>query len=44
MIEAPSLLSISLTSRAADKPESAIEDQDADFVFKFVSHKSCRYY
>lgn len=40
MIEHPSLLSIPLTSIAEGK---AIEDQDADFVFKFISCRICGY-
>jgi predicted nucleic-acid-binding Zn-ribbon protein len=43
MIEHPSLLSMPLTSRTADKAKAAIEDQDADFVFKFISCKNCGY-
>jgi predicted nucleic-acid-binding Zn-ribbon protein len=43
MIEQPSLLSMPLTSRAADKSKAAIEDQDADFVFKFISCRNCGY-
>lgn len=44
MIEHPSLLSMPLTSsRAADESKAAIEDQDADFVFKFASCKNCGY-
>jgi predicted nucleic-acid-binding Zn-ribbon protein len=30
-------------SRAADKSKAAIEDQDADFVFKFISCRNCGY-
>ena len=43
MIEHPSFLSIPLTSRSkiAEKSKTAIEDQDADFVFKFVSCRKC---
>jgi hypothetical protein len=43
MIDHPSLLSMPLTSRAADNSKAAIEDQDADFVFKFVSCRNCGY-
>lgn len=43
MIEHPSLLSMPLTSRDADKSKVAIEDQDADFVFKFISCRNCGY-
>ena len=43
MIEHPSLLSLPLTSRDTDKSEVAIEDQDADFVFKFISCRNCGY-
>ncbi len=45
MIEHPSFLSIPFTSssKAAEKSKTAIEDQDADFVFKFFSCKSCGY-
>ncbi|HEU4822925.1 MAG TPA: hypothetical protein VFS97_05825 [Nitrososphaeraceae archaeon] len=43
MIEHPSLLSMPLTSRDTDKSKVAIEDQDADFVFKFISCRNCRY-
>src|SRR3712207_4343388 len=45
MIEHPSFLSVPYTSRstAAEKSKTAIEDQDADFVFKFFSCKSCGY-
>jgi predicted nucleic-acid-binding Zn-ribbon protein len=43
MIEHPSPLSIPLTSRAADKAKKAIDDQDADLVFKFTSCKNCDY-
>ena len=42
MIEHPSLLSMPFTS-AADKSKAAIEDQDADFVFKFISCRNCGY-
>jgi predicted nucleic-acid-binding Zn-ribbon protein len=40
MIEHPSLLSMPLTSSAEGK---AIEDQDADFIFKFISCRICGY-
>jgi hypothetical protein len=43
MIEHPSLLSMPLTSRDADKSKVTIEDQDADFVFKFISCRNCGY-
>ena len=43
MIEHPSLLSMPLTSRVADKSKAAVEDQDADFVFNFVSCRNCGY-
>ncbi len=45
MIEHPSFLSMPYTSRskAAEKTKTAIEDQDADFVFKFFSCKRCGY-
>jgi predicted nucleic-acid-binding Zn-ribbon protein len=45
MIEHPSFLSIPYTSRSkgAEKSKTAIEDQDADFVFKFFSCKRCGY-
>lgn len=43
MIEHPSLLSMPLTSRDTDKSKVAIEDQDAGFVFKFISCRNCRY-
>jgi predicted nucleic-acid-binding Zn-ribbon protein len=45
MIEHPSFLSMPLTSRSkiAEKAKTAIEDQDADFVFKFISCKNCGY-
>lgn len=43
MVEHPSFLSIPFTSRSkiAEKSKTAIEDQDADFVFKFVSCRKC---
>ena len=40
MIKHPSLLSMPLTSSAEGK---AIEDQDADFIFKFTSCRICGY-
>jgi predicted nucleic-acid-binding Zn-ribbon protein len=45
MIEHPSFLSMPFTSRSkiAEKSKTAIEDQDADFVFKFVSCRKCGY-
>jgi len=43
MIEHPSLLSVPLTSSDADKSNVAIEDQDADFIFKFISCRNCGY-
>jgi predicted nucleic-acid-binding Zn-ribbon protein len=45
MVEHPSFLSIPFTSRSkiAEKSKIAIEDQDADFVFKFVSCRKCGY-
>jgi predicted nucleic-acid-binding Zn-ribbon protein len=45
MIEHPSFLSIPFTSssKIAEKSKTAIEDQDADFVFKFVSCRKCGY-
>jgi predicted nucleic-acid-binding Zn-ribbon protein len=45
MAEHPSFLSIPFTSRSkiAEKSKTAIEDQDADFVFKFVSCRKCGY-
>jgi predicted nucleic-acid-binding Zn-ribbon protein len=43
MVEHPSFLSIPFTSRSkiAEKLKTAIEDQDADFVFKFLSCRKC---
>jgi predicted nucleic-acid-binding Zn-ribbon protein len=43
MVEHPSFLSMPFTSRSkiAEKLKTAIEDQDADFVFKFVSCRKC---
>ena len=45
MVEHPSFLSMPFTSRSkiAEKSKTAIEDQDADFVFKFVSCRKCGY-
>ena len=45
MVEHPSLLSIPLTSNSkiAEKSRTSIEDQDADFVFKFISCTRCGY-
>ena len=45
MIKHLSFLSIPYTSRSkgAEKSKTAIEDQDADFVFKFLSCKRCGY-
>lgn len=45
MVEHPSFLSVPYTSRskAAEKSKTAIEDQDAAFVFKFLSCKRCGY-
>ena len=45
MVEHPSFLSIPFTSRSkiAEKLKTAIEDQDADFVFRFVSCRTCGY-
>jgi predicted nucleic-acid-binding Zn-ribbon protein len=45
MVEHPSFLSIPFTSRSkiAEKLKTAVEDQDADFVFKFVSCRKCGY-
>jgi predicted nucleic-acid-binding Zn-ribbon protein len=45
MIEHPSFLSVPFTSssKIAEKSKTAIEDQDADFIFKFVSCKTCGY-
>jgi predicted nucleic-acid-binding Zn-ribbon protein len=43
MLEHPSFLSMPFTSssKTAEKIKTAIEDQDADFVFKFVSCTRC---
>jgi predicted Zn-ribbon and HTH transcriptional regulator len=43
MIEHPSFLSMPLTSpsKTAEKLNTAIEDQDANFVFRFVSCRKC---
>jgi predicted nucleic-acid-binding Zn-ribbon protein len=45
MIEHPSFLSVTLTSRSkiAEKVKTAIEDQDADFVFKSISSRNRAY-
>jgi predicted nucleic-acid-binding Zn-ribbon protein len=45
MVEHPSFLSMPFTSRSktAERLKTAIEDQDADFVFKFVSCRKCGY-
>jgi predicted nucleic-acid-binding Zn-ribbon protein len=45
MAEHPSFLSIPLTSNSkiAEKSKTSIEDQDADFVFKFISCRKCGY-
>jgi predicted nucleic-acid-binding Zn-ribbon protein len=45
MLEHPSFLSIPLTSssKIAEKSKTSIEDQDADFVFKFISCRKCGY-
>ena len=45
MVEHPSFLSIPLTSssKTAEKSRTSIEDQDADFVFKFISCRKCGY-
>ena len=45
MVEHPSFLSIPLTSssKIAEKSKTSIEDQDADFVFKFISCRKCGY-
>jgi len=45
MLEHPSFLSIPFTShsRIAQKSKTAIEDQDADFVFRFISCNKCGY-
>jgi predicted Zn-ribbon and HTH transcriptional regulator len=45
MIAHPSFLSVPYTShsKGAEKSKTAIEDQDADFVFKFSSCKRCGY-
>jgi predicted nucleic-acid-binding Zn-ribbon protein len=45
MVEHPSFLSIPFTSRSkiSEKLNTAIEDQDADFVFKFISCRRCGY-
>ena len=45
MIEHPSFLSMPFTSpsKIAEKLKTAIEDQDADFVFRFISCRKCGY-
>ena len=43
MIEHPSLLSMPLTSRDADKLKEAIYNQDADFVFKLITSRNSEY-
>ena len=45
MVEHPSFLSIPLTSgsKIAERSKTSIEDQDADFVFKFISCGNCGY-
>ncbi|MDQ3837528.1 MAG: hypothetical protein M3270_11450 [Thermoproteota archaeon] len=45
MIEHPSFLSIPLTSHSkiAERSKRVIEDQDADFVFRFLSCNKCGY-
>ena len=45
MVEHPSYLSMPFTSRSkiAEKSKTAVEDQDADFVFRFVSCRKCEY-
>jgi predicted nucleic-acid-binding Zn-ribbon protein len=45
MVEHPSFLSMPFTSRSkiTEKSKTVIEDQDADFVFKFVSCRKCGY-
>ncbi len=45
MMEHPSFLSIPLTSHSkiAERSKTVIEDQDADFVFKFLSCNKCGY-
>jgi predicted nucleic-acid-binding Zn-ribbon protein len=45
MVEHPSFLSVPFTSRSktAERLKTAIEDQDADFIFKFVSCRKCGY-
>ena len=45
MVEHPSYLSMPFTSRSkiAEKSKTAVEDQDADFVFRFVSCRKCGY-
>lgn len=45
MVGHPSFLSMPFSSRSrnAEKSKTAIEDQDAGFVFKFVSCGKCGY-
>jgi predicted nucleic-acid-binding Zn-ribbon protein len=45
MIVHPLFLSMPLTSlsKITEKSKTAIEDQDADFVFKFISCRNCGY-
>ena len=45
MIEHPSFLSMPFTSpsKIAEKLKTAIEDQDADFVLRFISCRKCGY-
>ena len=43
MIEHPSLLSKPLTSKDRDKLKVAIDNQDADFVFKLISSRNREY-
>jgi len=45
MVEHPSYLSMPFTSssKIAEKSKTVVEDQDADFVFRFVSCRKCGY-
>jgi len=45
MVEHPSFLSIPFTSpsKIAEKSKTVVEDQDADFVFSFISCIKCGY-
>lgn len=45
MVEHPSFLSIPFTSpsKIAEKSKTVVEDQDADFVFRFLSCIKCGY-